>query len=269
MVWEALPAWLVGPAKLTVVTLAAIVVGRLLVRPAVRWALQSTQPALTKPVARFAYYVFVLVGIIAGLNAGGYGQTLGVFGTVVAAGTVAIGFAMQDTLGSFVAGIFLLLDRPFEIGDWIEWGSYEGRVRDIGIRTTRVETFDNELLTVPNKELANSTVKNPVANDRLRTQITFGIGYEDDITEASKIIKRHMDDIDGIMDDPASDVRLMNLGDSTVDLKARYWTEQPSRRSNVQIKAELLERVKEAFDEEGIDMPYPTKTIAGDSLTVE
>jgi len=269
MVWEALPAWLVSPAKLIVVVLTTVVVGRLLVRPGVQWAINRTDPALRGPVARLAYYVFIVMGLIAGLNAAGYGQTLGVFGTIVAASTVAIGFAMQDTLSSFVAGIFLLLDKPFEIGDWIEWDDFAGRVRDIGIRTTKVETFDNELLTVPNRELANTTVKNPVANDKLRTQITIGIGYSDDISEASRVIKEHLDDIDGILDEPAPDVRLTNLGDSAVDLKARYWTGQPARRTNVNIRADLLQRVKESFDKKGIDMPYPTQTIAGDSLSVE
>ena len=148
----------------------------------------------------------------------GFGVVLGAFATLLGALSLAVGFAMQDLLSNFVAGVFILRDEPFQIGDWTEWyGDTErtGVVRDIQLRVTKIETFDNELITVPNSELADSTVKNPVANEELRVPFTFGIGYEDDIDQARDIIIQE-----------ASTVDLFNGSDSDVivtELAIRPW----------------------------------------------
>ncbi|MDY6770894.1 MAG: mechanosensitive ion channel family protein [Candidatus Nanohaloarchaea archaeon] len=262
----AVPQWAVGPLTLVAFTVVAYLLGKLVVKPAVGVLVKRKSTTLRGPVSRAVLYITILVGLVAGLSASGYGQVLGVFGAVVAAGTLAIGFAMQDTISAAVSGVFLLVDKPFQIGDWIEWDDQKGRVEDIRVRTTKVETFDNELLTVPNDKLANTTIKNPVANDQLRVQLSIGIGYEDDIDEAKQIVQEILEDNDKIADEPAPDIKLVGLGDSTVDFKARYWVDDPKRAKFMTIKEEVLRQVKDRFDEAGIDMPYPTMTIAGDSI---
>jgi small-conductance mechanosensitive channel len=263
---DAVPTWAMGPVTFLAVTAAFYIIGKLLVRPLASRVMARRSDHLSGPFGTLSFYLTFFAGIAIALTSSGYGQILGVFGTIMAAGTLAIGFAMQDTIAAAVSGFFLFIDKPFETGDWIEWADNKGRVKEISLRTTKIETFDNELLTVPNDQLANATIKNPVANDRLRVQLDVGIGYSDDIEEAKTIVTEILQETDGIMDDPGPDVMLVGLGDSTVDLKARYWVPDPKRAKFMSIKQDVLYEIKERFDAAEIDMPYPTITIAGESL---
>jgi len=210
--------------------------------------------------------IFAAVAVAFGLA--GYGSFLGAMATVAAAATLAIGFAMQDVIANFVAGVFIYTDRPFRINDWIEWDGNSGVVEDISLRVTRVRTFDNELLTVPNAQLTDDVIKNPVANDSLRLKFVFGIGYDDDIDRATEIIVKEAENHEEILDDPAPSVRLTELGDSSVGLQSRIWVENPSRADVVKTRGEYVTAVKQRFDEEGINIPYPNRTIGGD-LAIE
>jgi small-conductance mechanosensitive channel len=215
------------------------------------------------PLRKLVNFVVLLVAIGVAFGFAGFGSILTALATVAAAGTLAIGFAMQDVIANFVAGVFIFTDRPFRIGDWIEWDDNSGIVEDISLRVTRVRTFDNELLTVPNSVLTGGVIKNPVAKDQLRMKFLFGIGYGDDIDLASKIIVEEAESHPDILDDPAPSVRLTELGDSAVGLQSRVWIADPSRADFVKTRGEYVTAVKERFDEEGIDIPYPTRTLEG------
>lgn len=193
----------------------------------------------------------------------GYGAFLSAFSVFGGAVALAVGFAAQDLIGNFVAGVFILKDQPFEVGDWIQWEGNSGRVVDIDLRVSRVQTFDNELVTVPNGELANNAVTNPVANDTLRQKFVFGIGYDDDITEATDIIIEKAADHPEILDNPGASVRLVELGDSAVGLQSRFWIDQPNKGDYVRIRSEYVQSVKERFDQAGIDMPYVHRQLVG------
>ncbi|MFC7073599.1 mechanosensitive ion channel family protein [Halovenus rubra] len=193
-----------------------------------------------------------------------FGNFLELLATIAAAATLAIGFALQNVIQNFVSGIFIYADRPFRLGDWIEWNGHAGVVEDISLRVTRVRTFDNELLTVPNAELTGGVIKNPVANDELRLKVDFGIGYEDDIDTAAEIIVEEAQDHDDILVDPAPSVRLVELGNSDVGLQSRIWVSNPSRADFVKVRGEYVQAVKERFDAEGINIPYPNRTIGGE-----
>jgi small-conductance mechanosensitive channel len=208
-----------------------------------------------------AIVVFLAVAVAFALA--GVGNFLAAFAALGGALALALGFTAQDLFGNFVAGIFILKDRPFEIGDWIEWEDRSGRVEDIDLRVTRVRTFDNERITVPNGELANNAVKNPVTYDWLRQKFVFGIGYDDDIDHAKEVILDEADRIPGILDDPAPDVRVTELGDSAVGLQTRFWIDNPSRADFVAVRSNLVQSVKERCDAEAIDMPYPYWKLVG------
>jgi small-conductance mechanosensitive channel len=259
---------LVQPCIFATYTVIFYLAGKLIIQPLAKRSLEKTSEHLATPGSRLALYFTVVIGVGVGLTAAGYSAVITALGAVAAGATVALGFAMQDTVEAFVAGVFILLDKPFTIGDWIEWGDHKGRVKDITIRTTKVETFNNERLTVPNNELANATVKNPVANDKLRVVTVFGIGYDDDIDTVKTVIEDEVNGVDTVYDTPTPDVRLVELGGSTVDLAARYWI-NPDRGTFVKTRDAVLQAVKERCDEEGLDMPFPTRTIAGDTLTIE
>jgi small conductance mechanosensitive channel len=216
-----------------------------------------------RPLAKVVSFAVLFVALAAGFAAAGRGNILTSLATVAAAATLAIGFALQQVLQNFVAGVFIFAERPFRIGDWIEWDDESGVVEDISLRVTRVRSFDNELKTVPNAQLADSVLTNPVDGDKLRVKFVFGIGYDDDIERATEVILEEATAHDGIMADPEPSVRLTELGDSSVGLQSRIWIADPSRADVVEIRGEYVRRVKKRFDEEGIDMPYPHRTLTG------
>jgi len=216
-----------------------------------------------KPLLLIVRLSLVFVAIAVAFGMAEYGNFLTALATIAAAATLAIGFAMQDIIANFVAGVFIFTDKPFRIGDWIEWGGNSGVVEDISLRVTRVRTFDNELLTVPNSDLTNSVIKNPVAKEQLRLQFLFGIGYDDDIDKATEIIVEEAEAHEEILEDPRPTVRLTELGDSSVGLKSRVWIDSPSRGDFVRTRSEYVQAVKERFDAEGINIPYPNRTIGG------
>ena len=247
------------------VFVAVYVLGRLIVVPLVSRVLaaRDLDKHARNPLEKVASIVVVFVAVGVAFALAGYGNILTALATVGAAATLAIGFAMQDVLKNLVAGVFIFTDEPFRIGDWIEWENNAGVVEDISLRVSRVRTFDNELLTVPNSNLTDGVIKNPVAKNTLRLKFVFGIGYDDDIDKATEIIIEEAEAHEGIMEDPAPTVRLVELGDSSVGLQSRIWIEDPSRADFVKTRGEYVQAVKQRFDEEGINIPYPNRTIGG------
>ena len=217
-----------------------------------------------RPIRRLLVVIVAFVGITVAFGAAGFPDFLRSLATIAAAATLAIGFAMQDVLKNFVSGIFIYTDKPFRIGDWIQWDGNSGIVEDISFRVTRIKTFDNELLTVPNSQLTDGVIKNPVAKGQLRVQVPFGIGYDDDIETATDIILEEARNHEGILEDPEPTVRLTELGDSSVTLTSRVWIGDPSRSDFVRTRAEYVQTVKRRFDEEDINIPYPNRTLGGE-----
>jgi small-conductance mechanosensitive channel len=256
----------VAAVVLFVVAFAAVVViGRVLVLPLAgrlmdRRGLDRHAKVPLRKLVSFVVY-FAALGVAFAFA--GFGNILSAIATIGAAATLAIGFAMQDVISNFVAGIFIFTDKPFRIGDWIEWDGNSGVVEDISLRVSRVRTFDNELLTVPNSQLTDGVIKNPVAKDELRMQFLFGIGYDDDIDEATEIILEEAAAHEDILEDPEPSVRLTQLGDSSVGLKSRVWISDPSRSDFVATRGEYVQAVKERFDDAGIDIPYPNRELSG------
>jgi small-conductance mechanosensitive channel len=213
--------------------------------------------AVSTAVAITGVFAVALAATIAG-----FGVVLAAFATLGGALALAVGFAARDLIANFVAGVFIIQDEPFTVGDWIEWGGEGGVVREIHLRVTKLDTFDNQLVTVPNADLANAAVVNNVANDRRRVAVEFGIGYADDIEAARAAIVEEAARIDGALDDPEPTAPVTALGDSAVVLSGRLWID-PQEHGYGGVRAQFLEAVKDRFDAEGIDMPYPHTELAG------
>lgn len=192
----------------------------------------------------------------------GFGSVLAAFATLGGALTLAIGFAAQDLIANFVAGVFVIKDRTFTVGDWIEWNGNDGVVREIHLRVTKLDTLDNQLMTVPNSDLANAAVINNVANDRRRVSVGFGVEYDEDITRARNAIVEEGARIDGVLAVPEPTAPLVELGDSAVSLSGRVWID-PSESSYPAVRSQFTEAVKHRFDAEGIDIPYPNTELSG------
>jgi small conductance mechanosensitive channel len=256
----------IGSAITFVVVFALIyLAGRIVLSPLVNRVLaaRDLDAHAKRPLQKLTKLLIAFVAIAVAFGLAGFGSFLQSLATIAAAATLAIGFAMQDVMKNFAAGIFIFTDRPFRIGDWIEWDDHKGIVEDISLRVSRVRTFDNELLTVPNSQLTDGVIKNPVDADKLRVKVDFGIGYDDDVHTARTIILKEAEAHEEIMGEPGPSVRLVEMGDSAVGLQSRIWIANPSRSDFVRIKGEYVEAVMARFDEEGVDIPYPNITVGG------
>ena len=197
----------------------------------------------------------------------GFPVILSAFATIFAALALGFAFAASDIVQNFIAGIFIIKDKPFDVGDYIEWGGNSGIVREINLRVSKLDTFDNEQVTVPNSDLANGTVTNPVANETRRVTFDFGIEYDASIKEARSIILEEAAKIDGVLEEPAPSAPVTGLADSAVVLNGRVWI-NPKETGAGGVKHQLVENVKRRFDAEGIGMPYPYTELTG-SIEVE
>lgn len=235
--------------------------------PLVNRALQSRdlEAHVRRPLLKIVWGVTLFGAFAIAFGFAGYGNVLTSLATVAAAATLAIGLATQSIISNFVAGVLIFIERPFRIGDWIEWdgNNYSGVVEDISLRVTRVRTFDNELVTVPNTDLTNNVIKNPVAKDKLRLKFVFGIGYNDDIEHATDIILDEAMDNPEILNDPGPEVHLTELGESDVGLESRFWIADPSRADFIRTRSQYVRAVKERFDTADINIPYPHRTLVG------
>ena len=251
--------------------IGVLLLGRTVFVPAVDRALAARgfDEAVRGLGSRVASAVVWVAAVTVAFTLAGYGAFLSAFAVFGSALALAVGFAAQDLLGNFVAGVFILKDKPFQVGDWIQWNGNTGRVEDIDLRVSRIRTFDNEQITVPNGDLANSAVTNPVAYETLRQKFVFGIGYDDDIAEATDIIIENAEAHPDILEDPGPSVRLVELGGSDVGLQSRWWIDDPTRGDFVRVRSEYVTAVKEAFDEAGIDIPYVHRQLTGSVEVVE
>ena len=180
---------------------------------------------------------------------------------VLGIGGVAFGFAFRDILQNLLAGILILLTRPFRIGDQIVTGSYEGTVEDIQVRATTIRTYDNRRAVIPNSTLFGDKVLVNTAYDKRRLQVRVGIGYGDDIAHAKQVILDAVRGAPGILSDPAPQVRVAELGDFAVQLDVLFWIDPPIKREALDAVDHVLERVKPALQEAGVDLPFPTTQV--------
>lgn len=179
---------------------------------------------------------------------------------------VAIGFAAKDTLSNLIAGILLIIDRPFEIGDRIEvWSAPSGTatwgdVIDIGLRATRIKTTDNIIIIIPNNEIMTRDIVNyTILSERIRVRIEIGISYDSDINLAKSEIIKVAEKISWVLKNPAPQVVVRNFGASSVDLQLRVWIDDARKRMDTISK--VTDNVKDAFDRAGIEIPYPKRDI--------
>jgi small-conductance mechanosensitive channel len=182
-------------------------------------------------------------------------------GVGIVLGRVAFGFAFRDILQNLLAGILILLTRPFRIGAQTVTGSYEGTVEDIQVRATTIRTHDNRRAVIPNSTLFGDKVLVNTADDGRRLQVRVGIGYGDGIGGAKQVILDAMRDAAGILADPAPQVRVAELGDFAVQLDVLFWIDLPIKREALDAVDAVLERIKPALQRAGVDLPFPTTQV--------
>ncbi len=180
------------------------------------------------------------------------------FIALLGAAGLAIGMALSGTLQNFAGGVILLILKPFKVGDYIEAQGYAGVVKEIQVFNTILTTPDNKTVVIPNGGLSTGAMINYSNQETRRVDLVFGIGYGDDIDKARDIIKEVISRETNVLADPAPFVGVVELGDNSVNLVTRVWT-QTSEYWNVYFF--LNEFVKKEFDKKGITIPYPQRDV--------
>jgi small-conductance mechanosensitive channel len=217
-------------------------------------------PLVRKTVV-FTVYVFAVIIALdeLGIQVMPFIAGLGIAG-------IAIGFAAKDTLANIIAGIFIIIDRPFVLGDRIEvWSAPKqsatwGDVVDIGLRTTKIRTTDNIILIIPNSEIykrdiINYTTQTPV----IRVRLPVGISYGSDLRKAEEIMLSIAGETEGVEKDPAPVVIFKQFGESSIDLELRVWIKDAKLRRR--LTSQMGKGIKEEFDRHGIEIPYPKRDV--------
>lgn len=243
--------------------LVIIVVFRLLARRAgrlVRAALDRSRADLSQLLKNTAVSLtgglVMLLGILValsqiGLSVGPMLAGLGIAGFI-------IGFALQDTLGNFSSGAMILIYRPFDVDDFVEVTGASGLVKKMNLVSTTITTFDNQTLVVPNSKIWGDVIKNVTHQKLRRVDMEFGIGYEDDIEKAERILSEAAAEHELVLESPPINVKVHSLGDSSVNLILRPWVKTEDYWS---VYWDLTREIKLRFDREGVTIPYPQRDV--------
>lgn len=202
------------------------------------------------------FSVFMAFVIIAALSSIGV-QTASLAAVIAAAG-LAVGLALQGSLANFASGVMIILFRPFKVGDYIEAAGVSGTVRDVSIFTTTLTTPDNKIIIVPNGNITGGVITNFSREEKRRVDFTFGIGYDDDIRKAKDVIRSVLTSDNRIHSDPDIFIGLSELGDNSVNLAVRIWANSADYWG---VYFDTMEKVKLAFDENGISFPFPQRDV--------
>lgn len=201
------------------------------------------------------YTIMAFVGI-AVLNQFGV-QTASLIAILGAAG-LAIGLALQGTLSNVAAGVMLLIFRPFRVGDYVEIAGHGGIIRELNLFFTLMNTPDNILISIPNAKIWGDSIRNFNANKTRRVDFVFGVSYSSDLDKTKSVIMDTISSDERTHKDPEPLVEVIELGDSSVNIVARVWVNTPDYWL---VKFSLNKAVKERLDKEGIEIPFPTRTI--------
>jgi small conductance mechanosensitive channel len=216
----------------------------------------KTDPAIVSFVGSMIYFLILIFAVLAALAK--FGIQTASFVAILGAAGFAIGFALQGSLANFAAGVLILVLRPFKIGDFIDGAGVAGTVKDIQLFTTVLATPDNIKIMVPNGKLFGDTIKNISAFDTRRVDLVIGIGYTSHIQKAYDVMMNLIKEDTRILSDPPATIAVSELADSSVNFVVRPWVKKEDYWG---VKFDLTRKIKEAFDENGIEIPFPQQVV--------
>jgi len=259
------PEWIsdyIIPWGINIATAIAIyIVGRFISRIIVRSLLKVMERAkvdmsLRGFVGNMVSAVLLVVIVIAALEQLGV-DTTSVLAVFAAAG-LAVGLALKDSLSNFAAGVMLILFKPFKVDDVIDTGGKIGKVQAIQIFNTVLRTGDNQEVIIPNSQVFGGSITNITACETRRIDLVVGIGYGDDIKKARTLLEKIISSDPAILKDPAPTIMVLELGESSIDIAVRPWVNTSDYWT---VRSDLLQSIKETFDENGISIPYPQRDL--------
>ena len=213
----------------------------------------KTLETFVSNLVRMVLMVFVIIAAIGAVGV----QTTSIIAVLGAAG-LAVGLALQGSLSNFAAGVLIVLFRPYKVGDWIEAAGVSGGVISVQILTTILKTGDNKQVIVPNSQIMGSIITNYSANDTRRVDMVVGVSYDDDLDKVRKTIEEIVSADDRVLDEPACQIAVSALADSSVNFVVRPWVKTEDYWA---VMFGLTETIKKRFDEEGISFPFPQQDV--------
>jgi small conductance mechanosensitive channel len=247
------PRLIVAIVVFLVSLLAAKFAGRAVTRAA-----KKADEEVSRLLSRLAAVATVVVGCVVALDQVNFDVT----GFVAGLGLVGftLGFAFQDIAKNLMAGILIVIQQPFEIGEAIEVSGYSGTVTDVDIRATTIKAWDGQKVIIPNADVYTSTIVNYSEYPPRRIILALGLGYEEDIGRAEEVFLEAVRGVEGVLDDPAPAIYCQSLGSSAVEMAAYFWMDQ-TESSLFVVTSEAVKALKEAAARERINLPYPIQTV--------
>ena len=208
--------------------------------------------------SRLIYYVLVIIGVSLALTTAGF--EIGHVALLASALGIGIGFGLQDIVNNFVSGIILAFERPIQVGDMIEVGELRGRVREIGLRASKIRTLDGAEVIVPNASLISGQVINWTLSDRFRRiDVPVGVAYGSDPRQVLEILQKVAREQPDVLNYPASEALFQGFGESSLDFILRFWT--PEAEKGPRVQSEVAVGINEALREAGLEIPFPQRDL--------
>ena len=207
-------------------------------------------------LATVIYWLVLAFGLLIVLSA--IGIDISPVFALIGGASFILAFAFQDTLGNLASGLMIMVNRPFDEGDYVDVGGVSGTVKAVSIVATTVVTPDNQIIIIPNRQVWGNVIKNVTASDTRRIDLVFGISYEDSIPAALKVITDAVKAHPLVLEEPEPVIKVHALADSSVNFVCRPWAKTSDYWA---VYWDLTQQMKEKFDEAGITIPYPQRDL--------
>ncbi len=216
---------------------------------------------LTNIFSKITFIGILIVGALTALNVINLDET--VTSLLAGAGIIglALAFAFQDIAANFVSGIFMAAKGPFEVGQIVEVHDIMGTVKAINLRTTEIITFDGNTVIIPNKEVFQNNIINYQKTKKRRVSIDVGVSYDDDLRKAKKVAIEAVKEIPYILEEEGVQVFYKEFGGSSINFEIRFWVPYDKQPQYLDGRSEAIMKIKEAFDREGMTIPFPIRTL--------
>jgi small conductance mechanosensitive channel len=212
-------------------------------------------------VAQAFYVALIAAGAFVALGILGLQKT--VASLLAGAGIIglALGFAFQDIAANFMAGIYLSVEHPFRRGHLIKSKDWFGVVQEVSLRWTQILTQQGQLVLIPNKQVFENPIMNYTIRGKRRVDLTVGVSYGDDLEQVRQVALAAVEGIPGRVKDKEAQLFYDELAESAITFSLRFWIEAQNQADYLRARSEAIERLKRAFDDHGITLPFPTRTL--------
>lgn len=219
---------------------------------------REVAPEARKVVTQIARWTLIVLAVVTALQQVNFDLTAFVAGLGIAGFT--IGFALKDISENFVAGLLLLLQRPFDLGDVIEIDDFRGRITDVSLRATEMVTMDGHNVLLPNSLVYTNPIYNFTRSALARIRVEVGVAYDSDLDKVRLTALETISSLPDVLDDPEPNVVFHTFADSSINLTIFFWIDNRETRQ-FQASDLAVPVIKEAFAREGIDIPFPIRTV--------